>query len=171
MEILAIKRTPSEQMREELNLAYLGGPEDLNYVVGESDFILLTVALTPATRGIIGKKQIDLMKPTAYIVNVGRAALIHVEASYIALKEKKIAGAGLDVWWVPHWWDPTWYPEIDKPSHFPIWELENVVCTPHSAGSSEVTKYSDRPIEVMVENIKRVLEGKPPLSPVDKEHR
>jgi len=171
MEILAIKRTPSEQLRQELNLAFLGGPEDVDHVVRESDFIILTLALTPQTRGIIGKKQIDLMKPTAYILNVGRAALIDEEPLYLALKEGKIAGAGLDVWWVPHWWDPTWNPEIDKPSHYPFWELSNVIATPHNVGGTEVTKYSTRPLEIMIENIRLVSEGKPPINQVDKAHQ
>jgi D-3-phosphoglycerate dehydrogenase len=171
MEILAIKRIPSEQLRQELNLTFLGGTKDVDYVVKESDFIILTVALTPQTRGIIGKKQIDLMKPTAYILNVGRAGLIDEEPLYKALKEGKIAGAGLDVWWVPHWWDSTWAPEIDKPSHYPIWELDNVIATPHNVGGTEITKYTYKPLEVMIENIRLISEGMPPTNQVDKEHQ
>jgi phosphoglycerate dehydrogenase-like enzyme len=171
MEILAIKRIPSEQLRQELNLAFLGGTKDVDYVVKESDFIILTVALTPQTRGIIGKKQIALMKPTAYILNVGRAGLIDEEPLYKALKEGKIAGAGLDVWWVPHWWDSTWAPEIDKPSHYPIWELDNVIATPHNVGGTEITKYTYKPLEVMLENIRLISEGMPPTNQVDKEHQ
>ena len=171
MEILGIKRSPSEQVKQELKLAFVGGPDDVDFVVRESDFIILTVALTPATRGIIGKKQIDLMKPTAYIINIGRAALIEEEPLYHALKERKIAGAGLDVWWIAHWWDPAWTPEINQPSRYPVWELDNVIATTHNLGVVEKTKYSSNALDIMIKNITLVAEGKPPVNQVDKKHR
>jgi len=171
MEILAIKRTPSENLKKELNLTYLGEQGDVDHVAAESDFIILTVATTPDTIGIIGKKQIDLMKPTAYIINVGRAALIEEAPLYEALKEGKIAGAGLDVWWVPHWWDPTWHPEIDRPAHYPFWELDNVIATPHNVGAVERTRYSDNALNIMIENINRIADGKAPVNQVDKLNR
>jgi len=171
MEILAIKRIPSEKIKDGLALSFLGGPEEVDYVVSESDFIILTVATTPETIGIIGKKQIDLMKPTAYIINVGRAALIEEEPLYHALKERKIAGAGLDVWWIPHWWDPNWYPEINQPSRYPFWELDNVIATTHNLGKVEKTKYSSNAVDIMIRNITLMAEGKPPVNQVDKQHR
>ena len=171
MEILAIKRTRSEKIKDALNLTFLGGSEDVDYVVSESDFIILTVAATPETIGIIGKKQIDLMKPTAYIINVGRAALIEEEPLYHALKERKIAGAGLDVWWIPHWWDPNWHPEINQPSRYPVWELDNVIATTHNVGSVERTKYSSNALDIIIKNITLMAEGKPPINQVDKEHQ
>jgi len=171
MEILAIKRTPSETLKRKLKLSFLGGPEDVDHVVSQSDFIILTVATTPETIGIIGKKQIDLMKPTAYIINVGRAVLIEEAPLYYALKEGKIAGAGIDVWWIPHWWDSTWNPEINQPARFPFWELDNVIATPHNVGSVERNKYSNKAFDIIIKNINRIAEGKPPVNQVDKKHQ
>ena len=111
------------------------------------------------------------MKPTAYIINVARAGLIQEEALYSALKNNKIAGAGIDVWWIPHWWDLKGSPEINKPSRFPFWQLPNVVCSPHSIGGVEMTKYSENALKIMAENITRIAENKIPINLVDKKHQ
>lgn len=130
MTILGLKRRPSEELKNQLNLEFLGGPDDLDHLLRESDFVVVTVPLTPATRGMIGERELRLMKPTTYLVNVARAAIIEEALLYRALKEGWIAGAALDVWWTPHWWDPVWSPEKNKPSDFPFWELPNVIATP-----------------------------------------
>jgi phosphoglycerate dehydrogenase-like enzyme len=115
---------------------------------------------------MIGEREIRLMKPTAFIVNVARAAIIQEEPLYRALEEGRIAGAALDVWWKPHWWDPFWNPEGMDASRFPFWELPNVICTPHNIGSTD--SQSEAGLEIMVENILRVRDGRPPINPVDK---
>jgi phosphoglycerate dehydrogenase-like enzyme len=171
MKILAIKRRKSEELQQKMNLEFLGGPEDLDYVLSESDFVVVIVPLTPATRGMIGEREIGLMKRSAYLVNVARAAIIDEKALYFALKENKIAGAAIDVWWIPHWWDPKWKPELDKPSRYPIWELPNVIATPHNIGYSDFTKFSENPLKIIVENINNIVKGKPPINQVDKEHQ
>ena len=171
MKILGIKRKPTEKLKEELDLEFLGGPDDLDYVMKESDFVIVIVPLTPATRGMIGERELKLMKPTAYLVNVARAAIIQEEPLYRAVKEEWIAGAALDVWWIPHWWDPKWGPELDKPSRYPIWELPNVIATPHNAGFVERTAHSDRAIQIIAENIQRIAQGKTPINLVDKKHQ
>lgn len=171
MKILAIKRRKSEELWQEMNLEFLGGPEDLDYVLSESDFVVVIVPLTPATRGMIGEREIGLMKRSAYLVNVARAAIIDEKALYFALKENKIAGAAIDVWWIPHWWDPKWKPELDKPSRYPIWELPNVIATPHNIGYSDFTKFSENPLKIIVENVNNIATGKPPINQVDKEHQ
>jgi len=171
MNILGIKRRPSEELKKELGLTFLGGQEDLDYVLKESDFIVLTLPLTPTTRGIIGEHEINMMKSSAFIINVGRAALIEEKPIYEALKEERIAGGAFDVWWVPHWWDPNWKPEIDKPSRYPIWELPNVLKTPHNVGFVKRTTYSNAAIEIIVENIIRTGKGKQPINQVNKEHQ
>ncbi|NHJ47219.1 MAG: hypothetical protein FK733_05470 [Asgard group archaeon] len=171
MHILGMKRKPSIELKEKLHLAFLGGPEDLDHILRESDFIIITVPLTPATRGMIGEREIKLMKPTSFLINVARAAIVQEKPLYEALKENRIAGAGLDVWWVAHWWDPKWKPEIDKPSRYPIWELPNVITTPHNVGFSERTKYSDAALRIIAKNIGRVSQGKEPINLVDKEHQ
>lgn len=171
MNILGLKRSPTEELKQKLKIAYLGGPDDLDYILKESDFIIITVPLTPATRGMIGERELKLMKPTAYLINVARAAIIQEKPLYEALKENRIAGAGLDVWWIPHWWDPKWKPELNKPSRYPIWELPNVISTPHNVGFNERTKYSDTAIRIIAENIARFSRGEQPKNIVDKKHQ
>jgi phosphoglycerate dehydrogenase-like enzyme len=169
MDLLAVKRRPDRGVEEELGLEFLGGPGDLDRLLEESDFLVVTVPLTPETRGIIGERELRLMKPTSYLVNVARAAIVQEEPLYRALEEGWIAGAALDVWWRPHWWDPLWNPEGDDASEYPFWELPNVICTPHNIGSTDAR--SDTGIRVMAENIQRVKEGRPPVNLVDKELR
>ena len=118
---------------------------------------------------MIGEEELRAMKPSAYIVNVARAALIQEEPLYRALSEGWIAGAALDVWWTPHFWDPLWNPEGKPASEYPFWELPNVICTPHSVVSSD--SRSDAGLKIMVENILRVKRGEPPINQVDKKLR
>ena len=164
-QILAIRRTPNPQLKETLGLQYLGGKDDINHVMKEADIIVVTAPLTPETRGMIGEHQIRLMKPTALIVNVARAAIIQEEPLYNALQEGRIAGAALDVWWKPHFWDPNWNPEGADASKYPYWELPNVICTPHNIGSTDTQ--TDAGLQIMIDNILRIRDGKPPINPVD----
>lgn len=168
MKILAIKRHPKNYLKTQLNIDFLGGPSELDHLLQKSDFVIITSPLTAETRGIIGERELHLMKSTAYIVNVSRADIIQEEALYRALKEGWIAGAGLDVWWPPHWWDPAWNPNGQTPHH-PIWKLPNVIATPHNIGSTDVP--SDAGIHIIAENIRRIMEGKPPVNKVDKNLR
>lgn len=168
MRILALKRHPSEPLETQLDLDFLGGPDNLDYLLQESDFVVVTVPLTPQTRGMIGERELHLMKPTAYIVNVARAAIIQENSLYRALKEGWIAGAALDVWWPAHWWDPAWNPN-GAPVHskYPIWRLPNVIATPHNIGSTDSP--SDASLCIIAENIRRVAEGKKLINQVDKD--
>ncbi len=169
MRVLAVKRSRDPGLAASMGLEYLGTPEDLTYVLSESDFVVVTAPLTPETRGMIGEEELRAMKPSAYIVNVARAAIIEEEPLYRALSEGWIAGAALDVWWTPHFWDPLWNMEGKPASVYPFWELPNVVCTPHSVGSTG--SRSDAGLNIMVENILRVNRGEPPLNQVDKRLR
>ena len=98
----------------------------LEELLKKSDFVSVHAALTPKTRGLIGEKQLRMMKNTAYIVNTSRGQLIDEKALLRALMEEWIAGAGLDVFEK----EP---PDIDNP----LFELENVVLTPHIAWYTE----------------------------------
>ncbi|NHJ85857.1 MAG: hypothetical protein FK734_10375 [Asgard group archaeon] len=171
MKILGIKRRPDEELKKELKLNFLGTEKDLDYVLKESDFVIVIVPLTPATRGMIGERELSLMKEEAYIINIARAAIIDEKALYEALKSGKIAGAALDVWWIPHWWDPKWKPELDKPSRYPIWELPNVIATPHNVGFVDQTKYSEKSLEIIIENLTRVFRNEEPINLVDVENQ
>lgn len=99
---------------------------DFEKLLRESDFITLHVVLTEETRGMISRRQLDLMKPTSYLINASRGPVVDEEALIIALEKKKIAGAGLDVF-------------IKEPIDLenPLLKFYNVIVTPHCAGCSE----------------------------------
>lgn len=168
MKVVAMKRHPAKAKREELDLTFLGGPNDLGHVLETSDFVVITLPLTPETRGLLGEKELKMMKKTAYLVNIARAAIVQEEPLYRALKEKWIAGAALDVWYIPHWWDPKWLPAETKaePSRYPIHKLENVIATPHNMGSTDIR--SPKTLEIIAENITRIAKGEAPINQVDK---
>jgi len=92
------------------------------------DFLVMACPLTPQTRGMIGAEQLALLKPTAVLINVGRAQLVDEEALYHALSEGRLAGATLDVWYDY----PTPENADARPSRFPFANLTNVHCTAHS---------------------------------------
>ena len=121
----------------------------LDHLLRESDFVSLHTALTNENRHMMGAEQFRLMKPTAYLINTGRGALVDEEALYAALTQGGIAEAGLDVFEV----EPV---KMDNP----LLKLENVVFTGHSA------HYSDTAIENIrqrpAEDITRIMSGEWP---------
>jgi D-3-phosphoglycerate dehydrogenase len=166
MNIYAIKRHPDEDLVKELELDFLGVEKDLKFLLNQSDFVIVTIPLTKDTEGMIGEDEIRTMKKTAYIINVARAAIIKEEPLYRALQNREIAGAALDVWWTPHWWDPLWNTEEKGPSKYPFWELPSVICIPHEIGFTD--SRSEEGVKIMVNNIFRIKQGKPPINLVDK---
>jgi len=120
---------------------------DVNDLCKVSDFITLHVPLTPKTRHIIGKEQISLMKKNAIIVNCARGGLIDEDALYEALKDKKIRGAGLDVF------------EEEPPKDNPLLTLDNVIGTPHQGASTVEAQKSAG--TVVAEQVVKILSGKP----------
>jgi phosphoglycerate dehydrogenase-like enzyme len=91
----------------------LGGPGDLMRYLPEADFVVLSLPLTPVTRGIIGEKELRAMKPTAYLINMARGQLVSEPPLYRAVTEEWIAGFASDVWWDYGDGMPTSY-------HFPV---------------------------------------------------
>ena len=137
MRILALKR---QLIRRPTYVDEMLGPEDLDYLLRESDFLVVTVPLTAETCHMIGEDELRLMKPTAYIINISRGAVIDNRALIKALKEGWIAGAALDV-----------FEEEPLPEDSEFWKLENIIITPHVSGSSP--NYDER-----VEQIKFIEE-------------
>jgi len=129
---------------------------DLETLLKNADFISIHAPLTPETRGIIGEKELRMMKRTAYIINTARGPIIQEKALYKALKNGWIAGAGLDVYEK----EP---PDLDNP----LFKLENVILTPHIA---YYTKEAIWRLEMSaVEEAIRILQGKMPKNLVNKE--
>lgn len=117
-------------------------------VLREADFLSVHVQLTPETRHLIGAAQLALMKPTAYLINSARGPVIDELALVQALKDKGIAGAGLDVF------------ENEPHPHPDLLTMNNVVCTPHMG--SAVRELREAMANVVVDNILALLEGKQP---------
>ncbi len=149
MRILGIKHHPAEEIRRELGIEFLGGQENLPFLLQESDFIILALPITTETRGIISSKELARMRRNAFLINVGRGPLIDYEALVNVLAQEQIAGAGLDVFW-------------DEPTDpNDILFRHNVIATPHIAGVTD-TSYHDI-TQVLAENVNRVRTGLSPL--------
>ncbi len=123
-------------------------------VLRASDFVTLHVPLNASTRGMIGGRELELMKPTAYLINVSRGAVVDQEALFQALKGGGIAGAGLDV-----------FIQEPIPSGDPLLTLVNVVFTPHIGSATPETRR--RMGLTVVEGIIRVLKGEKPVNIVN----
>jgi phosphoglycerate dehydrogenase-like enzyme len=155
MEVCAIRRDVGRSANHEL--ALLGGLEVLDEVLRRSDYLVITLPLTPETRGLIGEKRLHSMKGTAVLVNVSRADIVDERALYRALAERTIAGAALDVWYrYPTAAGPT------PPAHQPFHELPNVLMTPHVAGWTDGTL--EARAKLIAENIHRTTRGEPPAN-------
>ena len=125
-------------------------PVAFDEIFRQSDIVSLHVPLNSRTRKLVGRRELEMMKPNAYLINTCRGEVVDEQALYTALKEERIAGAGLDVL----------EGEPAPPPDNPLFDLPNVVITPHSAASSRESGV--RGIEFCYSNIRRVLAGEPP---------
>ena len=144
MKVIAWSQNLTPDRCREVGVEY-AGKEDL---LAQADFVTIHVVLSPRTRGLIGAKELGLMKPTAYLVNTSRGPIIDEAALISALKDRRIAGAGLDVF------------DIEPlPSDHPLRRLDNVVLTPH-LGYVSLQNYRAY-FAGVVEDIRGFLDGKP----------
>ncbi|MHA1505647.1 MAG: 2-hydroxyacid dehydrogenase [Candidatus Asgardarchaeia archaeon] len=164
MRVLGIKRHKDEELRKKLGIDFVGGKEDLDYVLMESDFIVLCVPRTRETIGMIGDREFKLMKKRPHIINVSRGNVIQEDALYKALREGLIRGAGIDVWYI---YPKDFIRERKYPSNKPFWELDNVVMTPHVAWKTKEAEMEQ--MEQVLENIRRIHSGEEPINVVDVE--
>jgi phosphoglycerate dehydrogenase-like enzyme len=119
----------------------------LEEVLSESDYISINLPMLPETKGLLGEREFGLMKPSAFIINLARGPIWDEKVLYQVLKEKKIAGAGSDVY------------ELE-----PVFKLENFVGTPHMAAHTEEAL---RRMSLVAGDVIRVLEGKAPVHSVN----
>jgi phosphoglycerate dehydrogenase-like enzyme len=131
------------------------GPNDLDRLLEQSDFVLLSAPLRPNTRALIDAERLAKMKPDAYLINVARGALIDQDALIDALQQRKIGGAALDV-----------FETEPLPDESPLWDLPNVLITPHSGAMTE--KLWERHYASLSENLRRFIAGQPLIGVVDK---
>ncbi len=121
-------------------------PEKMEYLLSESDYVVLIVPLTDETYHLIGEKELNAMKDTAYLINIARGQVVDDEALIKALQENRIAGAALDV-----------FVEEPLPENHVYWGLENVILTPHMSGKSP--NYIKRALDIFEENLEIYLDS------------
>jgi len=122
------------------------GPEGIDKVLGDLDFLIIAAPSTPQTRGMIGADVLSALKPTAFLLNLGRGDAVDEAALIEALNSKAIAGAALD----------TFRQEPLPPEH-PFWGMHNVIVTPHIGGLSDT--YVEQVLPIFRENLRRFLFG------------
>jgi phosphoglycerate dehydrogenase-like enzyme len=128
---------------------------ELPTLLAESDYVIISVPLTQETRHLISEKELEKMKPTAYIINIARGGIIDEDALVRALEKKQIAGAGLDV-----------TAAEPLPAESRLWDLDNVILSPHVAGVME--DYIVHATELFCENLRRYLAGRKLRNVIDR---
>ncbi len=152
MRILYFSRTPLPEAAADLGAEY----RPLDELLAEADFVSLHVPLTPETRGLIGERELGLMKPSAILINTARGAVVDEEALCRALAARRIRAAGLDV-----------YAEEPIGADHPLLALDNVVALPHIGSATEATR--TRMAVLAAQNLLAALEGRRPAHVVNPE--
>jgi phosphoglycerate dehydrogenase-like enzyme len=132
-------------------LAVRRGEGDLDELLPRADAVVVTLPLTDETRGMFSRERIAAMRPGAIFVNVGRGAVVDEDALVEALRAGRIQGAALDV-----------FAEEPLPAESPLWDLENVIVSPHTAALS--VRENERIVDLFAENLRRYLAGEELLS-------
>ncbi len=124
-------------------------------LLGESDFVVIAAPHTPETAKMFRRAQFRQMKPSAYLINIGRGAIVDLGDLVAALRAAELGGAGLDV-----------YETEPLPSDHPLWRMPNVILTPHVAGNSP--RIAERHLAVLLDNVRRFARGESLATVVDK---
>jgi phosphoglycerate dehydrogenase-like enzyme len=167
MEVLALKRDPSDHTDSGWTLPGLGdpeglipirwfGPDERSELVKLSDFIVLAPPLTAETRNFLGTREFAAAKPTAYLINVARGEVIDQDALIEALGGQRLSGACLDVT----------TPEPLNPDS-PLWNMENVTLTFHTSAARPLSTFYDLACELFAENLRRFVNGRELFNVID----
>src|SRR5207253_9295112 len=154
MRVLAIRRRAALSQNDP-NLDAVYAPGQLEEMLAASDYVLVAAPNTPETRGMIGEPELNFMKSTAVIINVGRGPVIVETALVQALENKRIRGAALDV-----------FDHEPLPDKHPFYSLDNVLLSPHCA--DHTVGWVELAVDMFVENFRRFQEGQPLHNIVDK---
>lgn len=147
--LIGVKRHNPQKACEKLGMEWVGSPQDIMELLKESDYVILCLPLTEDNKGLIDHNAFQTMKKNSFLINLSRGGLVDKTALLEALREKTIAGAGLDVFWE----EP---PDPDDP----VFKY-NVLATPHIAGSTDVSIHGI--VKVVAENILRIEMGMEPF--------
>lgn len=153
MRVIATKRDSSRPAPT--SVERLIAPADLNQLLAESDYVVLSLPLTNETTGMIGEAQLKCMKRTCYLINVSRGKIIQEQKLIEALKKRWIAGAGLDT-----------FENEPLSKNSELWGFKNVIITPHVAGQTPY--YMERLTRIFCENLNRFIHKQPLVNMVDK---
>jgi phosphoglycerate dehydrogenase-like enzyme len=167
MRILAVKTRPGQVADEGFAMAGLGDPEGtiperivgldgLHGVLSEADFIVISLPLTPHTRGLFGREALAACRSTAWLVKIGRGPIIDEQALLAALREGRIGGAYLDV-----------FDEEPLPADHAYWDAPNLVISPHIAGVNSHEHFWRMLSDLLEQNVRRYVAGEPLLNRVD----
>jgi len=156
MRVVATRRSIINQESNVMGVDKVYPPSDIIDLLNECDFVVRSPPLTRESAKMIGEKELRAMKPTAYLINIARGGVIDQSTLVTALKENWIAGAALDV-----------FENEPLPQENELWQLPNVIVTPHIAGLSEM--YWSRLTDLFCQNLKRYLDGESLINIVDKE--
>ncbi|HWP61047.1 MAG TPA: D-2-hydroxyacid dehydrogenase [Candidatus Paceibacterota bacterium] len=150
--IKAVSRSPKNKQDF---IERIGLQKDLGAMLPEADFVVITLPHTEETHHLFDAKKFALMKKEAVVINIGRGGIINEQDLVDALKNKTIAGALLDV-----------FETEPLPSDSPLWDMEQVIITPHNSGLSQ--KYMDRAVTLFCKNLRAYLAGEKLPNEVDK---
>lgn len=153
MRVIGMRRRNDVPVPPGVERAY--GSEGLPAVLAEADVLVVTLPLTPGTRGLIGARELAAMKRGAVLINVARGAIVDEAALVAALREGRLAGAGLDV-----------FETEPLPKESPLWHTPGVIVTPHSSGN--YPGYVQQATEIFARNLRRYLREEPLENVVDK---
>jgi phosphoglycerate dehydrogenase-like enzyme len=151
MRVIGTKRTPQAVPHVDRVLP----PGGLDEVLRAADYLVIVLPLTAETRGLIGARELGLMRRGAYLINVARGAIVQEAALIEALRRGQLRGAALDV-----------FEQEPLPQDSPLWQMEEVLLTPHVSGAAP--DYYDRAMPLFCENLRRFVAGQPLLNLVDK---
>jgi phosphoglycerate dehydrogenase-like enzyme len=151
MRITITRRDPS-RVPPEVDAVY--GPGEVGKLLAEADFVVIAAPLNETTRGMIGREEIAMMKPGAFLINIARGAIIDEGALIDALRENAITGAALDV-----------FEQEPLPPESPLWTMENATITPHSSGGYH--GFWTVTVDLFLDNLDRFRRGEEPRNRVD----
>jgi len=153
MRVVALRRSGGPAPEEVDVMWDHRGLEDL---LGGSHYVVVTLPETAETRGLLSRARLSLMREDAVLINLSRGGIVEEAALAAMLASRRLRGAGLDV-----------FEEEPLPADSPLWDLENVVITPHTGAVSP--RFWERETPLFLENLRRYLDGRPLINVVDKE--
>ena len=154
MSVRGVDRFP-DRVRPPDGVESVEAVDRLPELLGWSDFAVIAAPHTPETEGLFDASTLAHLRPSSFLINIGRGAIVVLDDLVAALRAGKLAGAALDVY------------EIEPlPADHPLWDFPNVILTPHTAGYSPVI--AERHLAVLVENVGRFARGEPLVNVVDK---